>query len=140
MSDHRIVDQCAGIGPGKHQRHLADNSVHYIALNLLQLIRVDGQGIHVPVRKQRFGRLCRIRIVQIAISVNAVGPVLKHGMTEYVRRIIMHVLPHQRNGLSVVILEGFAGDGAPIRAFDVEFGCPSAEVVPFVFHFEFSLP
>ena len=123
----------------QNQRYLSDRSVNYITSGLLKLIRVNGQASDITVLDKRFRLLSTFGLVERAVSINTLGLIVQFGPTEHVLRVIVLMVPNQRNPLSITVLKCIAANHAAISALDVIFGGPSAEVIflhSFYLHFE----
>ena len=130
------VNKGAGICPGDHQADLPDDAMrHILAGGLLQPIGVNGQGRDVPMLDQHLSRLAGVGLVECAVGVNAVLPVLQKGVAQDVARFVVLVVPNQGNRLPVAILECVMADGSSVRADKVVPGRPATKVILQV-HFE----
>ena len=75
-----------------------------------QAVGIDRQRVHVPVLDQLATSLSRIGLVEGAVGVHAVLAILELRVSNDVRRVVMTVLPHKRDGGSVVVTEGVAAN------------------------------
>ena len=91
---------------GKHQAHFANHPMAYVGTILLQPVGKNGQALHIAVLHQLLGKLTVLGVVEGAVGKYAVFHVLKKRMPQNVKGVIMLVVPHKGNGLSVIILEG----------------------------------
>ena len=76
--------------------------------------------------------LCVLRLagfVENAVEVYAFRAVFQQRVPQNVRRVVVVVVPYERHGLTVALLERVFADHPPIRAQEIIFGRPAAEVV-----------
>ena len=133
--NHDGVDIRSGIGSGKNQRYLANNTVHHVTLILFKLISINRQGLDVAMLYEEFCVLGIFRIVERTIRINAVLTILKEGVTKNVVGVVVVVVPHQRYCFTVVICKSVLHDGATVRTTTIRSGCPATKIV--FSHFEF---
>ena len=137
------VDERSGIGPGDDQAEFTNIAVDHVlaaAVGLLfQPVGVDRQGLHVAMLYQLLGGLAALRLVEEAIGIHAVLPVLQNGVTQDVGGVIVLVVPHDGNRHPVAVLESVAANRASVGADNVISGCPATKVI-LQFHFEYCPP
>ena len=133
------LDERARIGTGQNQTHFTDLPMQNMTALLFKLVGIDGQSAHISVLDQLFRGLRGIRVVKGTVSVNAFGTVLQQSVAQNIERVIVLMIPHQRDRLSVIVLESVPHDGPAVGAFEVCFGGPAAEIVSLFTHFD-SLP
>jgi hypothetical protein len=128
VREANVVDQSAGVRTGEDEADLTDHAVRHRLRLLDQLVGVDREVLDVLVLDELASGVGLLRLVEIAVAVDAVVTILEDGMTEYVLRLVMVVLPHQRDRGLVLVLEGVGQNRPPIGALQVGLGGPPAEV------------
>src|SRR5215216_680772 len=132
------VDQSAGIGTRENQTDLLDHAMEDILGLLHQLVGPDGQRVDVFVLDQSLSVLAGFGAVEEAVGVNAVLPSFEHDVAEHVLRVVVPVLPDQRNLLAVHVLESLGRDGPTVGALEPSLRGVSTKVR--CFHFGCLLP
>jgi hypothetical protein len=129
VGDSDVIDQGARVGTRQDQRKLANDAVRDLLGPLDQTVGEDGQRGNITVLHQRLRVLTLRRLVEEAIGVDTLRTaVLEDGMAQNVLRRCVTVLPHERDSLGVLVLEGARQNRSPIRAPETELGGPATEV------------
>ena len=110
------VDISSRICSCKHQANLANRAVKYIGSVLFELVRINRKRAYVSMLNKRSSCFSGFRIIQITIGVYALVSVFKHSMPENIERIIVLMVPDQRNIKSIILLERIAHNNATVRA------------------------
>ena len=134
------VDKCAGVGAGHDQTDLADHPVNYIPVLLFKLIGIDGERLHIAMLNQQLGRLAALRVVEGTIGVHAVLPVFQQGMAQNIERVVVLMVPDQRDGGAVAVGKGVLSDNPAVTADQIISGCPAAAITLRFLHFDLSPP
>ena len=74
------------------------------------------------------GVLSCVRLIEESVRINTIVSVLQLGVTENVIYVAVAVLPNQRNGITIVILERVRKNGSTIRTLDVRFRGIATEI------------
>ena len=125
-----------GVCSRKHKAHLTDIAVHYESTVFLQMVRIDGQCLDIPMLNKISRELSALSVVEFAVDINTLVPVFKPAMSENVVRVVVRMIPYDGHGLSVVVLERVAHYSETVGTADVVSRSPPAEVIDFLCHFE----
>ena len=60
------------------------------------------------------GMLSPISVIKCAIGINAFVAIFEKGMAKHIGRIIMSMLPHKGDGLTIIIFESIFANGTTI--------------------------
>ena len=124
---------------GADPRYLLDFGVRHPDARVLRLERnYRSEATVVAVANELPHMLGNIRLVKSAIRVNAVVPVFQQGVTDDPCGIFVVMLPDQRNGPTVIVLEGVFPNSSAIGAQEVVFSGPAAEIEFLFLHPSFS--
>ena len=126
--DREVVDDGTRIGASHHEADLTDHAVDDVGRLLHELVCEDGQRRDVAVHHQRLGVLSRVGVVEVTVGVDAIRSILQHRMTENVGGLVVAMLPDQRHGHLVLVLEGIRHDGPTVGALETGLSGPTAEV------------
>ena len=129
MSHGDKLDRSAGISGSQHKADLADVTVQHITAGLLQLVGIDAHRANITVSQQHLAVFGERRIIESAIGINAFRLVDQQRMAQHIGRVVMLVLPYQRNGLAIVVFKGIPSNRAAVSAPNIVFRCPTAEIV-----------
>ena len=110
------VDISAWICSCKHQTNFTNRAVKNIGSILFELVRINRKRAYVSMLNKRSCCFSGFRIVQITIGVYTLVSVFQHSMPENIERIIVLVVPDQRNIKSIILLERIAHNNATVRA------------------------
>ena len=132
-----VVDKSPGVGGRENEAHLDNVAMNHIGPILRQSVRVDGHRVDVAVREEILDVLGSIGLVQITVGVDTIITVLKKGVTENIVRLVVRVLPDERDLTTVVVLEGVVSNNTAIGALQVVLRGVATEVVV-VCHFDYS--
>ena len=140
MGEHR-VDESTGISAFMHQTYFTNASVNNIGTILSKLICINRQRFNVAVLNQCLTNFTGFSVIEEAIGIHAFLTILKPSMAKNIARIVVLVIPNQRNLNSIIFLKRIMANYSTIRAFKVISGSPAAEITSFnlecFFHFEF---
>ena len=128
------INKSTRISTCKNKAHFTNNTMHYICTLLLKFICKNRQLSDVAMLNQRFSILTVYCIIERTVCIDTLVPVFKESMTENVGRLVMSVVPDQRNDLSIAFLESIFQDSSSIRATDIIPSRPSGKIIC---HFEF---
>ena len=131
-----ITDMIERFAPQGVKIGLSDHSMQNITARLLQFVRINRQGLHVTVANSFFRCQTRFALIECAIGIYTLIAILEQRMTQNIIRVIMTVVPNQRNGLSIVVLERILTNGSTIGAQNVVSRGPTTKIV--FLHFDFS--
>jgi hypothetical protein len=133
---HNRFDECPGISASKYKTYFANFTVDDITAFLFESVCVNRQGFNIAMLNQFFCCLAGFGIIERAISIDAFGSILETCMTENFVGAVMLMVPNQRDFLSIVMFESVFHDNSAVRAFEIGFGSPAAEIIRL--HFELS--
>ena len=133
------LNSSAGISSSKNETNLADVSVDDIRTILLQLVGIDRQCTNIPMLNKGFGVHALLCLVESAISVYALVAILKKSMAKNVKRIVVLMIPYQRDDHAIIHLERTVLNHTTVRALDVILRRPATEIVLFLSHFDLRL-
>jgi hypothetical protein len=117
-----------------------DHTVEDLLAPLDQLVGVDRKRRDVAVLNEGLGLLAGLSLIEKAVGVNTFVSSFQNRVTQHVGRIVVTVLPDERNGHLVLVLERLRHDGSTISALETSLGCPTAEVSLCCSHFDCLLP
>src|SRR6478735_1383060 len=137
VSESNVVDERAGIGPRQYETQLTNHPVKHLLGLFDKLVRIDRKRLDVAVLYESLGIDCRRGLVEEPIAVNPVFTILENSMSEYVARLIVRVLPNQRNSFLILMLEGIWHDRPSVGALETGFGGVATKIwLPLCSHFE----
>jgi hypothetical protein len=116
------------IAPGLAPERTRETAVEDLLGPLNKLVSENRQRLDVTVLNERLGRLTCWRIVEESAAVHALVASLEDCVTQNIFRIVVRVLPDQRNGHLILVLEGLRHDGSTIAAPETSLGRPTAEI------------
>ena len=134
---HDRVNVRTGVGACKNQANFTDIAVNNIPTLLLKLIGINGQLIHIAITNQFLAHVARFAIVELTIGIHAFVHVLQQSMPKNIVRVIMLMVPHERDLCSIIVNEGVFHDGTTIGAPHVGSSSPTTEVIISGIHIHF---
>ena len=137
MSDSDVVDQSAGVGARMDQADLTNGSVKDLLGLLDELVSVDRHRSDIAVLNQSATVTAGLGVVEVAVRVHPIGTSLEKSVTKNIARLVVNVLPNERNLLAIHVLESLGHDRSSIGALEASLGCVTAEIS---FHFDCLLP
>ena len=133
---HHEIDIGSGVCSCKDKAQLTNLAMNDILAHLLKLVGIDRQRSYIAMLHESLSRLSSFGVVERAIGINAIITILQQGMAQNILRIVMLVVPYQRYGTTIIVLECITSDSPAIAAQQIVSGCPSAKIV--IFHFDVS--
>ena len=110
------VDISAWICSCKHQTNFTNRSVKHIGAILFELVRINRKRAYVSMLNKSSCCFSGFCIIQITIGVYTLVSVFQHSMPENIERIIVLMVPDQRNIKPIILLERIAHNNATVRA------------------------
>ena len=128
MLQSNVVDQGAWVGPGQDHGNLDDVAVNNVSPSLVEAVGVDRESLDVAVLHELLGVLGARSVVESAVGVNTLIPILEQSVPENVVDGVVPMLPYKRHALAVILLERIMLDSAPVGAGQVVLSGPATEV------------
>jgi hypothetical protein len=140
VNEVNVLDNGARIGSGKHQTDLANIAVVNLSTavytTLIEIVGEDRESFDVLVLDHELGLLASFTRVEVSMTEYSECAVFENGMTEDGARVIVLMLPDERNLLLVHVRKGTRLDGSTVGALLVVDASPAAKVGHMVSHFE----
>ena len=128
MLKSNVVDQGARVGPRQDHGNLDDVAVNNVTTSLVEAVGVDRESLDVAVLHELLGVIRTRSVVERAVGVNTLIPILEQCMPENIVDGVVPMLPYKRHALAVILLERIMLDSAPIGAGQVVLSGPATEV------------
>ena len=132
---HDRINVRTRVGACKNQANFTDNTVNNIPTLLLKLIGINGQLIHIAITNQFLAHVARFAIIELTIGIHAFVHVLQQSMPKNIVRVIMLMVPHERDLCPIIIDESIFHNRATVRAFHVGSSSPATKVIVSAFNF-----
>ena len=132
------INKCSWVCSSQHETYFTNSSMNYIAAMLFKLVCVDGKCSHITVAHKLASIITSGRVIKCAICINTFITILKQRMPKNVHRIVMIMIPHKRDGLTIIVLKCIFSDCSSVRASEVVLSSPATKIVFFP-HFEILL-
>ena len=132
---HDGVDERSGVSPGQDKAQLPDIAVGNEIALLLELVGEDRQSVDVAVLHRLLHHLAVGGVVEVAVGIHALIPLLQDGVSQNKAGIVVEVVVDKRDFLPVIVLKRTFHDGEAVRASEVSSGCPTAEITRML-HFD----
>ena len=72
--------------------------------------------------------LCALSVIEVTVSVNAIGTILQDGMTKNVRYVLVSVLPDERNFHAIILFKSIRQDSSSVRTANVGTTCVPTKI------------
>ena len=110
-----------------------------IASLLLELIGINRQLIHISITDHFTTHFTGFAIIEFTIGIYALVLILQKGVAKNIERLIMLMIPNERNSRAITINKRVFHDRATIRAFHISSCSPTTEIAVSATnsHFEF---
>ena len=133
------VNTSPGVSSCHHEADFTNYTMNHITVLLLELIGVNGEGLHIAMLHQKLAGSSGFRLIKGAVGIDTVLPVLQQSVSQNIGRVVVLVVPYKRNHFPVTILKGVLADSPPICTYKVVSGSPATKVIPQL-HFELFPP
>ena len=74
-------------------------------------------------------------VVEVAVSVNALGSVFQSDVAENVVGVVVTVLPDERDNVPIIVCECVVANSSPVTAPNIVLGRPPGEIKRRIRHF-----
>ena len=111
-----------------YQTNFANASVYNIRAILLKLIGINRKRANITVFYQHFANFTGFSIIEEAIGINTFVTIFEPGVTKNISRIVVLVIPNQRDFDPIISLKCVPTNYSSIRASKIISGSPAAEI------------
>ena len=133
---NNFLDKSTRISASEDETYFSNHAMNYIRTNLLKLIGHNRHAINVAILNHL---LCTLRFriaIKDAIGPDALRTILKQRMTQNIVRVIVLMIPDQRNFSTTVIFKSIFTNCSTISTQDVVHGRPTRKIVLKFRHFD----
>ena len=111
-----VFDERARISTGQYKAYFFDIAMKYVAsaLVLRKMISINRQCFYIAMHNQLSSLFARLATIERTVGIYAFGFVLKRRLTQAVERIVVLMVPYQRDYVTVVVLESISTNGSTI--------------------------
>ena len=111
-----IFDERARISTGQYKAYFFDIAMKYVAsaLVLRKMVSINRQCFHIAMHNQLSSLFARLAIIERTVGIYAFGFVLKRRLTQAVERIVVLMVPYQRDHVAVIVLESISTNRSTI--------------------------
>ena len=111
-----VFDERARISTGQYEAYFFDIAMKYVAsaLVLRKMVSINRQCFHIAMHNQLSSLFARLAIIERTVGIYAFGFVLKRRLTQAVERIVVLMVPYQRDHVAVIVLESISTNRSTI--------------------------
>ena len=131
-----FLNESTRISASEDETYFSNHTMNNIGTNLLKLIGYNRHAIDVAMLKHL---LCTLRFriaIKDAIGPDALRTILKQRMTQNIVRVIVLMIPDQRNFSTIVIFKSIFTNRSTISTKNIVHGRPTRKIVLKFRHFD----